>query len=75
MNSPQGIRGSVILNLSFNIHVDKRKKQKHPQIAQQFWVLACYELPYRNTRQRNPEPSVNMDQDQNLGTRHKFGLI
>jgi len=28
-----------------NIHIDKRKKQKYPQIAQQFWVYACYELP------------------------------
>jgi hypothetical protein len=27
------------------MHVDKRKKQKLPQIAQQFWVYACYELP------------------------------
>ncbi len=34
--------------------------QKHPQIAQQFWVYACYELPQRNTRQRNPEPSFNI---------------
>jgi len=45
MNSPQGIRASVILNLSFNIHVDKRKKQKYPQIAPQFWVFACHEHP------------------------------
>jgi hypothetical protein len=42
--------------IAFNIYVDKRIKTKIPKIAQQFWVYACYELPQRNTRQRNPEP-------------------
>jgi len=30
------------------------KKQKYPQIAQQFWVYACYEQILGKTRQRNP---------------------
>jgi hypothetical protein len=34
------------------------KNKNTRKIAQQFWVLACYERPPRNTRQRNPEPSL-----------------
>ena len=45
MNSPTRNTRQRNPEPSVNIHVDKRKKQKYPQIAQQFWVLACYELP------------------------------
>jgi hypothetical protein len=55
MTSPQGIRASVILNLSFNMHVDKRKKQKLPQITQQFWVYACYELHLDRAKKESVE--------------------
>jgi len=39
---------------AFKIHFEKRIKQKYPQTAEQFWVLACDEQIHGKTRQRNP---------------------
>jgi hypothetical protein len=42
------VPGFLFFN-AFKIHFDKRLKTKISKIAQQFWVLACYEQIHGKT--------------------------